>query len=147
MEKAVQFFASTATSLKKLLRAPQKEKDKAKAKRLDRVKVTKEVLVNVKVEVTAHADIAYDLYGKLLTGDTEGQWDQIVQDMHTKNPWMDLTGVKHNGLHTMTQESLKDSIEFHKLIVFTVDAAEKLKYYLMCYYVKKPVRYMSYPYC
>ncbi len=33
-----------------------------------------------------------------------------------------------------------DCIEFHKLTVFTVDAAERLRYYLMCS-VKKPVRW------
>jgi hypothetical protein len=35
---------------------------------------------------------------------------------------------------------LTDCIEFHKLTVFTVDPAERLKYYLMCS-VKKPVRW------
>jgi hypothetical protein len=35
---------------------------------------------------------------------------------------------------------LTDCIEFHKLTVFTVDAAERLRYYLMCS-VKKPVRW------
>jgi hypothetical protein len=38
------------------------------------------------------------------------------------------------------QQSLTDCIEFHKLTVFTVDAAERLKYYFMCS-VKKPVRW------
>ena len=38
------------------------------------------------------------------------------------------------------QQSLTDCIEFHKLTVFTVDAAERLRYYLMCS-VKKPVRW------
>jgi len=71
LEKATQFVASIATSLKKLLQVPQKEKDKAKAKRLDRVKITKEELVNAKVKVTVHAGITYDLYQKLLTGDPE----------------------------------------------------------------------------
>jgi hypothetical protein len=51
--------------------------------------------------------------------------------MHAKDPWTDLSGVKHKGIHPMTQESLKVCIKFHKLIVFTVYAVEKLKYYLM----------------
>ena len=58
--------------------------------------------------------------------------------MPTKNPWKHLVGAKRSLV--MTQESFKDCIEFYKLIVFTVDAAEKLKYYLMCY-INKPVRY------
>jgi hypothetical protein len=38
------------------------------------------------------------------------------------------------------QQTLTDCSEFHKLAVFTVDAGERLKYYLMCS-VKKPVRW------
>ena len=38
------------------------------------------------------------------------------------------------------EKSLTDCIKFHKLTVFTVNAAERLKYYLMCS-VKKPIRW------
>jgi hypothetical protein len=125
-------------SLRKLLQVPVKEKDDAKAKHFESVRVTKEVLVMAKANVAAQVGIAYDLYRKLLTGDPEAHWDQIVSDMQTKNPWTDLVGVKHKGNHLMTQESLKVCIEFHKLTVFSVDAVERLKYYLMCH-IKKPV--------
>ncbi len=60
--------------------------------------------------------------------------------MHTKNPWEDIKGAKHNGLHGKLQQSLTDCIEFHKLTVFTINAAERLKYYLM-YSIKKPIRW------
>jgi hypothetical protein len=60
--------------------------------------------------------------------------------MHTKNPWEDIKGVKHNSLCGKLQQSLTDCIEFHKLTVFTVNAVERLRYYLMCS-IKKPVRW------
>ncbi len=60
--------------------------------------------------------------------------------MHTKSPREDIKGAKHNGLRRKLHQSLTDCIEFHKLTVFTVNAAERLKYYLMCS-VKKPVRW------
>ncbi len=60
--------------------------------------------------------------------------------MHTKNPWKDIKGAKHNGLCGKLHQSLTDCIEFHKLMVFTVNAVERLKYYLMCS-IKKPVRW------
>jgi hypothetical protein len=60
--------------------------------------------------------------------------------MHTKKPWEDIKGVKHNSLRWKSQQSLTNCIEFHKLTVFTVDAVERLRYYLMCS-VKKPVRW------
>jgi hypothetical protein len=60
--------------------------------------------------------------------------------MHTKNPWEDIKGAKHNGLRGKSHQSLTDCIEFHKLTVFTINAAERLKYYLMCS-IKKPIRW------
>jgi hypothetical protein len=59
--------------------------------------------------------------------------------MHTKNPWLDLRGVKHHGLRKKSSQSLVDCIEQHKLTLFACDAAERLKYYMMCS-IKKPVR-------
>jgi hypothetical protein len=61
--------------------------------------------------------------------------------MHTKSPWEDIKGAKHNGLRRKLHQSLTDCIKFHKLTVFTVGTAERLKYYLMCS-VKKPVRWI-----
>jgi hypothetical protein len=60
--------------------------------------------------------------------------------MHTKTPWEDIKGVKHNSLRGKLYQSLTDCIEFHKLMVFTLNAAERLRYYLMCS-VKKPIRW------
>jgi hypothetical protein len=63
-----------------------------------------------------------------------------VTEMHTKNPWEDIKGAKHNGLRRKLHQSLMDCIEFHKLAVFTINAVERLKYYLMCS-VKNPMRW------
>jgi hypothetical protein len=63
-----------------------------------------------------------------------------VSEIHTRNPWEDLTGAKQNGLRSESQLSLIECIEFHKLTFFSVDAAERLKYYLMCS-VKKPMKW------
>jgi hypothetical protein len=59
--------------------------------------------------------------------------------MHTKNPWLDLRGVKHHGLREKSSQSLVDCIKQHKLTFFACDAVERLKYYMMCS-IKKPVR-------
>ncbi len=79
-------------------------------------------------------------FAKLLREESKIKWDRIVTDMHTKNPGEDIKGVKHNSLREKSQQSLTDCIEFHKLTVFTVEAAERLRYYLMCS-IKKPVRW------
>ena len=115
-------------------------KTQQKPKRLTRVDAAKVRLIKAKVAESMLACLAYDLFCKLLRDEPKIQWDQIVTDMHTKNPWENIKGVKHNSLHRKSQQSLTDCIEFHKLAVFTVDAAERLRYYLMCS-VKKPVRW------
>ena len=60
--------------------------------------------------------------------------------MHIKTPWEDIKGVKQHGLRGILLQSLTDCIKFHKLTVFTVNAAIRLKYYLMCS-IKKPMRW------
>jgi len=56
-----------------------------------------------------------------------------------KNSWEDLTGYKPMNLHPKSYASLLECIEFHKRTFFSVDAAEKLRYYLTCC-VKKPMK-------
>jgi hypothetical protein len=131
---------STTTALKKLAKAQTGEKDPAKAERLTKVEAAKVRLINAKVVGSTLACLAYDLFRKLLRDKPKIQWDWIMIDMHTKNPWEDIKGVKHNSFRRKLQQSLTDCIEFHKLTVFTLDAAERLRYYLMCS-IKKPVRW------
>ena len=53
-----------------------------------------EAAVNAVVEANVHEDTkletVYDLFRKTLKEDPELQWDRIVSDMHTKDPWEDL---------------------------------------------------------
>jgi hypothetical protein len=140
LKKASKVTLSATTALKKLAKAQHGEKDPAKAKRLTRVEAAKLRLIDAKVMESMLACLAYDLFHKLLRDEPEIQWDQIVTEMHTKNPWEDVKDVKHNSLRGKLQQSSTDCIEFHKLTVFTIDAAERLRYYLM-YSFKKPVRW------
>ncbi len=109
---------SATTALKKLAKAQTREKDPAKAKQLTEVEAAKVRLINAKVAESTLACLAYDLFCKLLRDKPEIQWDQIVTDMHTKTPWEDIKGVKHNSLHGKLHQSLTDCIKFHKLTIF-----------------------------
>jgi hypothetical protein len=140
LKAAAKVTLSATTALKKLAKAQHGEKDPANAERLTRVKAAKLRLIKAKVSESTLACLAYDLFCKLLRDKPKIQWDWIVTDMHTKNPWEDIKGVKHNSLRRKLQQSLTDCIKFHKLTVFTADAAERLRYYLMCS-IKKPVRW------
>ncbi len=59
--------------------------------------------------------------------------------MHLKDPWEDLRGVKHDGLRRKLVKSLQDCIDFHKLTVYSIDAAERQRFYMMCN-LKKPAK-------
>ena len=59
--------------------------------------------------------------------------------MHSKNPWGGLKGYKRMNLCPKSYVSLLECIEFHKHMFFTVDAVEKLRYYIMCC-IKKTVK-------
>ncbi len=98
----------TTTALKKFVKAHHGEKDPAKAKRLTKVEAAKVRLIDAKVTKSTLACLAYDLFRKLLRDEPKIQWDWIMTDMHTKNPWEDIKGVKHNRLHRKSQQSLMD---------------------------------------
>jgi hypothetical protein len=87
------------------------------------------------VEVTAIHTIAiqacYDLFRQLLADHPSDQWDPIIREVHESDPWTSLDGHKNNGLQMKTSESLEDCITFHKRTVFTLDAAERQKSYMM----------------
>jgi hypothetical protein len=131
LEVAFKVTLSMPTALKKLAKAQAGEKDPAKAKRLTKVKAVKVRLINAKVAESMLACLAYDLFHKLLRDKPKIQWECIMTEMHTKTPWEDIKGVKHNSLCRKLHQSLMNCIKFHKLTVFTVNAVGRLRYYLM----------------
>jgi hypothetical protein len=86
LEKASQVTLSATTALKKLAKAQHGEKDPEKAKRLTKVEAAKVRLIDTKVAESTLACLSYDLFRKLLRDKPKVQWDQIMTDMHTKNP-------------------------------------------------------------
>ncbi len=85
-------------------------KTQQKPKRLTRVDAAKVRLIKAKVAESMLACLAYDFFCKLLRDEREIQWDCILTDMRTKNPWEDIKGVKHNNLRGKSQQSLMDCI-------------------------------------
>ena len=41
---------------------------------------------------------AYEMSHLFVVGDQQTQWDKIVQEMHTKDPWIGVDGVSHKGI-------------------------------------------------
>jgi len=128
---AAKAVLKASLTLKKHTKVPKGEEDPDKAIRLTGVKAAERELNAAKVVKSTITCLAYDLFCKPTKDDPEIQWDRIVADMHTKNPWLDLRGVKHHGLREKSNQSLIDCIEQHKLTIFACDAVERLKYYMM----------------
>ncbi len=67
------------------------------------------------------------------------QRDRIVNEMHTKNPWIGVNGKSNKGIRVKSWILFMDCIELHKLTIFPADAAEK-QHYSMQQMIKKPLR-------
>jgi hypothetical protein len=65
------------------------------------------------------------------------QWDRIMNEMHTKNPWIGVNGKSNKGICVKSWILFMDCIELHKLTIFPADAAEKQCYYMQ-QMIKKP---------
>jgi hypothetical protein len=61
----------------------------------------------------------------IVVGKAQMQWDKIVQEMHTKVPWVGVNGQLHKGLCAQSWISFQDCIELHKRTIFPADTAEK----------------------
>jgi len=118
---------------------PQGEKPAEKTARLVQLEAATNKLVEAEVCEDAKVATVYDLFRKTLKEDPELQWDRIVKDMHSKDPWEDLKGIKLGGIRRRSSESLWECIDFHKCTIYSIDAAEQQRLYILCH-LKKPAR-------
>jgi hypothetical protein len=58
------------------------------------------------------------------------QLDRIMNEIHTKNPWVGVNGKSSKRICVKSWISFMDCVKLHKLIVFPADAAEKQCYYM-----------------
>jgi hypothetical protein len=139
MTKVTKAVAKAAALVRALVRSPNEESEDETTLRISRWEAAEAELTKTEAQESTQVGLVYDLFRKTLKDDPELQWDRIVEDMHTKDPWEDLRGVKHDGLRRKSVKSLQDCIDFHKLTVYSVDAAERQRFYMMCN-LKKPAK-------
>jgi hypothetical protein len=77
---------------------------------------------------------AYEMFHCFIVGDPQTQWDKIVHERHTRDPWIGENGSSNKGPHVCSWPSFLDCIKLHKLTIFPVDTAEK-----QCYYMRQTV--------
>jgi hypothetical protein len=137
--KLAKAVASLKAPVRKLRAAPPGEKPAEKTVRLEQLKDAVDKLVEADVHEDTKLETVYELFRKTLKEDPELQWDCIVSGMHTKDPWEDLKGAKHDGIRGKSSKSLWECIDFHKRTIYSIDAAEQQRLYILCH-LKKPAK-------
>jgi hypothetical protein len=137
--KQAKAVASLKAPVRKLRTAPQGEKPAEKTVWLGQLKVAIDELVEAEIHKDAKLATVFELFRKTMKEDPELQWDCIVTDMHTKDPWEDLKGARHDGIHLKLSKSLWECIDFHKRTIYSIDAAEQQRLYILCH-LKKPAK-------
>ncbi len=96
----------------------------------EELKQTQEMCELAKKEHEEAVPQVYKFLCNLLGGDPQAQWDRICCEIHERDSLASLTGAKHEGKRPHTWASFKDCLELHKLTVFTINAAERQKFYI-----------------
>jgi hypothetical protein len=140
LTKCTKAVMSAAASVRKYLKVPNGEKTSEKAERLNLLEPAKQELVTAEVAETAKVAIVYKLFRKGLTEDPELQWDRIVDDMHSIDPWEDLKGARHEGIRRKSCLSLWECIDFHKLTVPYILSMQRKCKGFTCYVTSKSLQ-------
>jgi hypothetical protein len=82
---------------------------------------------------------SYKQQRNLLPGDAQSQWDCVHREMHKRDSWAAVIGQVTKGRRPRTWTSFLDSLELHKLTVFSADAAKRQRFYIQ-QAVRKPQR-------
>ncbi len=125
--------------LRKKLNMAKSNQEKESLNR--QVKTAEKNLDEAKKVALAEIVKAYKLFCVYFLGKARTQWDNVVQEMHMKDPWVAVNGALNKGPRKKTWESILDCIELHKLTLFSYDATE-LQWYYMQQHIKKPERVM-----
>jgi len=137
--KLTKAVKTAAALLRELMRILDEETEIKMAQRVSRWEAAEAELTKAQAEESVEVGLVNNLFCKTLKEDPELQWDRIVDDMHVKHPWEDLRSPKHDSLRRKSVKFLSDCIDFHKLTVYSVDAAERQRFYMMCN-LKKPAK-------
>jgi hypothetical protein len=119
----MKILAKVQEEVKKLTKIPKKESVSEKVERELEVVTTGLRFAEAKIEYNSAIGACYDIFCQLLVDEPQVQWDRIITEVHNKDPWTGLDGVKQKGLCMKTYKSLEDCIMFHKLTVFNCGVA------------------------
>jgi hypothetical protein len=106
----------------------------ARTKKLNKPNKSLKAKETIDVEL---AQKAYKLFCCFVVSEARMQLERIVNEMHTKNPWIGMNGKSNKGICLKSWISFMDCIDLYKLTIFPADTAEKQQYYMQ-QMIKKP---------
>ncbi len=77
---------------------PEDKIEAAKEIRKQMLSKYKEILKAKKVFAIAKTQKAYKMFRCFVFSDLRTQWDKIVHEMHTKDPWISLNGSSNKSI-------------------------------------------------
>ena len=86
-----------AKEVKRHSKVPKRESVEQKAERKLELVAANTRLVEAKVEHGSAIGACYDLFHQLLADEPQAQWDRIVFEVHSKDPWTGLNGKNTRG--------------------------------------------------
>jgi hypothetical protein len=103
---------------------PEDETMAAKEARKKKLNKFNKSIKAKKVIAVKLAQKAYELFRCFIVGKAQMQWDRIMNEMHTKNPWIGVNDKSNKGIRMKSWILFMDCIKLHKLTIFPADAAE-----------------------
>jgi hypothetical protein len=137
VKEAFAALAAVRKEMSPFFNFPEDETVAAKEARKKKLNKLNESLKAKKTIAVELAQKVYELFRCFVLGKAQTQWDRIMNEMHTKNPWIGVNGKSNKGVCLKSWISFMDCIELNKLTVFPADAAEKQRYYMQ-QMIKKP---------
>jgi hypothetical protein len=131
LQATTEMFTKVHEDVKKYSKVPKKKSVEQKTEHELEVLTANLMLTEANAEMGCVIGACYNLFCQLLADDPQVQWDRMVSEVHNKDPWVGLNGIKYNGLHMKTSKLLEYCIMFHKLEVFHCDVSEWQKAYMM----------------
>jgi hypothetical protein len=118
-----------------------------------REKLEDEIIAGLRTDVETHekaegeaeerrvqaAEGFFSLYANLLSVEARIAWENILERQIGTAPWTDLKGKKRTVAQAKTKLSFDDCVTHHLLTVFSIDAADRMKFYISNH-LKKPQR-------
>ncbi len=95
------------------------------------LEMAKKAMEDAKDAMNPAASQMFTFYLNLLSPVCKYSWNKIVGKQMESNPFANLQGVSLEGPREMSYKLFNDCIMFHLLTVFSINAAEQEKYYIL----------------